>query len=104
MRWRQKASAATYNNLIGIFERAGRNDYADAVRRIFDLGQYAQYVLNAHSLPIEYTCGTCMIVYTTAIQYLDILCNNISMFTVMYKFKRFLESVYVWISCIFLYS
>ena len=33
--WKQKlGSRATYTNLIGVFERAGRKDYADLVRQM----------------------------------------------------------------------
>ena len=33
--WKQRlGSSATYNNLIGVFERAGYQDYADTVRRV----------------------------------------------------------------------
>lgn len=34
-KWKQKlGSSATYNNLIGVFERAGYKSYADTVRDI----------------------------------------------------------------------
>lgn len=34
-KWKQKlGSSATYNNLIGVFEHAGYQDYADAVRKL----------------------------------------------------------------------
>ena len=34
-KWKQKlGSSATYNNLIGVFERAGYQEYADAVRKL----------------------------------------------------------------------
>ena len=34
-KWKQKlGSSATYNNLIGVFERAGYQGYADAVRKL----------------------------------------------------------------------
>ena len=36
--WKQKlGSNATYNNLIGVFERAGYQGYADTVRDIFGM-------------------------------------------------------------------
>ena len=35
MKWKQKlGSSATYSNLIGLFERAGYQNYADTVRNI----------------------------------------------------------------------
>ena len=34
-KWKQRlGSKATYNELIGVFERAGHKDYTDTVRRI----------------------------------------------------------------------
>lgn len=34
-KWKQKlGSSATYNNLIDVFERAGYQDYVDAVRKL----------------------------------------------------------------------
>ena len=36
-KWKQKlGSKATYGNLIGVFERAGYQGYADTVRRIVE--------------------------------------------------------------------
>lgn len=34
-KWKQKlGSSATYNNLIGVFERAGYQEYADVARKL----------------------------------------------------------------------
>ena len=39
-KWKQSnGAAATYNNLIGVFERAGYRGYADTVRSIFASGE-----------------------------------------------------------------
>ena len=36
--WKQaRGSEATYINLIGVFQRAGHQDYADRVRTLFEL-------------------------------------------------------------------
>ena len=36
MKWKKRlGKRATYNNLISVFEAAGRKDYADNIRRMF---------------------------------------------------------------------